>query len=60
MPSERNSDSRRFNLTVRAYDLGEPSLHSDVEITIFVTDENDHSPEFQNPFYLVKFCNFGL
>jgi hypothetical protein len=55
MPSERNSDSRRFNLTVRAYDLGEPSLHSDVEITIFVTDENDHSPEFQNPFYLVKF-----
>jgi hypothetical protein len=45
-------------LTVRAYDLGEPSLHSDVDVTVFVTDENDHAPEFENQFYLVNAVSF--
>ena len=51
---DRSSDSRRFNITLRAYDLGEPSLFSDVSVTIFITDENDHAPVFENPFYLVR------
>ena len=54
MDTDNNADSRRFNLTLRAYDLGEPSLFTDVDVTIFVTDENDYAPIFENPFYLVR------
>jgi len=48
-----DSDARSFNLTVRAYDLGDPTLFSDVPVTIYVTDENDHEPIFDQPFYMV-------
>ncbi len=54
MDTDANADSRRFNITLRAYDLGEPSLFTDVDVTIFVTDENDYAPVFENPFYLVR------
>ncbi len=41
-------------LTVRAYDLGTPSLHSDVPVTVFVTDRNDHAPVFEREVYRVS------
>ncbi len=54
MDTDANADSRRLNITLRAYDLGEPSLFTDVDVTIFVTNENDNAPVFENPFYLVR------
>lgn len=43
-------DVRTFNLIVRAYDMGRPSLHSNVTVVIYVQDVNDHSPEFPSDF----------
>ena len=37
---------RFFNLTVRGYDLGQPQRGSDVPVVIYILDENDFSPEF--------------
>ena len=52
--SINNQGRRLFKLIVRAYDLGTPSLHNDVEIRIFVLDVNDHGPRFQQDVYRVK------
>lgn len=40
-----------YSLFVRASDLGEPSLSSTVTITIYIDDENDSPPSFQNSLY---------
>ena len=32
-------------MTVRAFDLGSPSLWADVEVRVFVLDQNDHAPK---------------
>ncbi|XP_067141770.1 cadherin-23 isoform X2 [Centruroides vittatus] len=44
-------DIRTFSLTVRAYDLGFPSLYNDVPVIIYIQDQNDHTPTFQRSFY---------
>ena len=43
-----------YNLTVRAYDLGTPSLWSNVDCVVYVTDENDNAPTFEKPYYKVN------
>ena len=35
-------------MTVRAFDLGSPSLWADVEVRVFVLDQNDHAPKVQD------------
>ena len=32
-------------MTVRAFDLGTPSLYSDVNVRVFILDQNDHAPK---------------
>ena len=49
-----NQRRRLLNLKVRAYDLGTPSLHTEVEVRIFVLDRNDHGPKFEKDLYTVK------
>ena len=49
-----NQRRRLLNLKVRAYDLGAPSLHSEVEVRIFVLDRNDHGPKFEKDLYTVN------
>ncbi|XP_022254266.1 cadherin-23-like [Limulus polyphemus] len=49
--AQGKGDIRTFTLTVQAYDLGLPSLHSDVSVVIYVQDKNDFSPVFQHSFY---------
>ncbi|XP_067000515.2 cadherin-23 [Anabrus simplex] len=40
-----------INLTVRAQDMGEPSLAMDVPVIIYVQDVNDHAPQFEHTYY---------
>ena len=40
-----------YNMTVRAFDLGTPSLYSDVNVKVFILDQNDHAPKV--PFLLI-------
>ncbi|XP_050735758.1 cadherin-23-like isoform X6 [Eriocheir sinensis] len=47
----QEGDLRSFNLTVKAYDLGEPPLSSEAAVVVFVVDENDHAPQFDRPLY---------
>ncbi|XP_035210796.1 cadherin-23-like isoform X2 [Stegodyphus dumicola] len=49
--SNEKGDIRTFELKVRAYDLGSPSLYSDVPVIIYVQDVNDFPPVFVQPFY---------
>lgn len=42
---------RTLYLTVRAKDLGTPSLHSDVELLVYVEDVNDNAPQFEHVYY---------
>ncbi|XP_042895459.1 cadherin-23 isoform X2 [Parasteatoda tepidariorum] len=49
--SNENGDIRTFQLKVRAYDLGTPSLYSDVPVTVYVQDVNDFPPVFVQPYY---------
>ncbi|KAI4457764.1 fat atypical cadherin-related [Holotrichia oblita] len=50
-PSEENV--RQLKLIVRASDLGMPTLFSDVPLTIYIQDVNDHAPIFEKLFYNV-------
>ena len=45
------SDSRNITLTIRAYDLGEPRLHSDTQVIVYVYDRNDFTPVFTKTMY---------
>ena len=40
-----------FNLTIRAQDLGNPPLHSEILVIVHVDDVNDHPPEFSKDIY---------
>ena len=42
-----------YNLTVRAFDLGSPSLSSEVTVVIFLIDQNDNPPLFSQMEYSV-------
>ncbi|KAG1683802.1 Cadherin-23 [Nymphon striatum] len=44
-------DISKMELKVRAYDLGEPSLFSDVSVIVYIKDMNDHAPRFQRAYY---------
>ncbi|XP_064108915.1 cadherin-23-like isoform X3 [Macrobrachium nipponense] len=48
---DQEGDIRFFNLTVKAYDLGERSLHSEVQVLVYVADVNDHAPQFDRHLY---------
>ncbi|XP_064458528.1 cadherin-23-like isoform X2 [Ornithodoros turicata] len=47
---QHRGDVRTFTLIVRAYDLGHPSLFSNVSVVIYVQDANDHAPVFSAGF----------
>ena len=53
IPPSPDGNDKFFELTVRAYDLGNPPLFSDVPVTIFVTDKNDNAPVFDRSLYKV-------
>ena len=38
---DNENGQRMFNLTIRAQDLGVPPLYSDVQVKVFVQDQND-------------------
>ncbi|KAL3277671.1 hypothetical protein HHI36_013017 [Cryptolaemus montrouzieri] len=42
---------RTLLMTIRAKDLGVPSLFTDVSLVIYVQDVNDNAPIFEYPFY---------
>lgn len=42
---------RQLRLTVRARDLGTPSLTSDVPLIIYLRDVNDNAPVFERALY---------
>ncbi len=44
---------RPINLTVRAADMGTPSLFTDTQVLIYVHDVNDYAPVFSRPSYAV-------
>ncbi|XP_046555855.1 protocadherin-11 X-linked-like isoform X2 [Haliotis rubra] len=44
----------RLNITVIAFDHGDPPMSSNVSLTIFILDENDNEPEFREAVYLFK------
>ena len=41
-------------MTVRAFDLGTPSLYSDVNVKVFILDQNDHAPKVLFPLILLR------
>ena len=43
-----------YNMTVRAFDLGTPSLYSDVNVRVFILDQNDHAPKVPFPLILLR------
>ncbi|WKX99935.1 hypothetical protein Q1695_014644 [Nippostrongylus brasiliensis] len=51
-PLDREENTEHF-LTVQAIDSGSPRLSSTADIKITVLDENDNSPEFDQPYYVV-------
>ncbi|XP_071547485.1 cadherin-23 isoform X3 [Panulirus ornatus] len=48
---DQEGDIRYFNLTIKAFDLGERSLSSEVPVVVYVADVNDHAPQFDRPLY---------
>ncbi|XP_071088266.1 protocadherin-11 X-linked-like isoform X1 [Haliotis cracherodii] len=44
----------RLNITVIAFDHGDPPMSSNTSLTIFILDENDNEPEFREAVYLFK------
>lgn len=42
---------QRYNFIVRAMDIGDPPLSSDVSITVIITDTNDNPPNFSQAIY---------
>jgi hypothetical protein len=47
----RGINVRPINLVVQARDMGTPSLSSEVLVTVYVQDVNDHSPQFEQDEY---------
>jgi len=47
----RGVNVRPVSLVVQAQDMGTPSLSSQVLVTIYVQDVNDHAPQFEKHEY---------
>lgn len=47
----RGVNVRPISLVVQAQDMGTPSLSSQVLVTIYVQDVNDHAPQFEKHEY---------
>ncbi|XP_046405905.1 cadherin-23 [Ischnura elegans] len=45
------SDIHEINLVIRAQDQGNPPLHTDVPLIIYLLDMNDHGPVFEKSHY---------
>ena len=43
---DREKDDTEYNITIRATDLGNPSLSGTTVVTIRIQDANDHKPQF--------------
>lgn len=46
-----NMNVRQIHLTLRANDLGQPSLATEAPLVIYVQDINDHAPRFEYELY---------
>lgn len=46
------AETKNFTLTIRASDLGSPSLFADTELIVLVYDRNDMAPVFQKTSYI--------
>lgn len=51
LPGSPDETERILHLAVRARDWGNPSLYNDVPLFIYVVDENDNAPVFQESYY---------
>lgn len=51
LPGSPEETERVLHLGVRARDWGSPSLYSDVPLFIYVKDENDNAPIFEEKYY---------
>ncbi|CAG5108412.1 Similar to Cdh23: Cadherin-23 (Mus musculus) [Cotesia congregata] len=51
IPGHRESSIRPLKLTIRARDLGTPSLSSDVPFIVYLKDVNDNEPIFERAVY---------
>jgi hypothetical protein len=47
----RSVNVRPLTLVVQAQDMGTPSLSSEVLVTVYVQDMNDHAPQFEQDEY---------
>ena len=47
----RGVNVRPISLVVQAQDMGTPSLSSQILVTIYVQDVNDHAPQFEKHEY---------
>lgn len=47
----RGVNVRPITLIVQAQDMGSPSLSSEVLVTVYVQDVNDHAPQFEQDQY---------
>ena len=41
-----STQAKMYNMTIRAFDLGSPSLWSDVPVVVYIVDQNDNAPQF--------------
>lgn len=48
---EHHVNIRPITLIVQAQDMGTPSLSSEVLVTVYVQDVNDHAPHFEQDEY---------
>jgi len=47
----RGVNVRPISLVVQARDMGTPSLSSEILVTVYVQDVNDHAPQFEQNEY---------
>ena len=48
-----NTQAQGYNMTVRAFDLGHPSLWSGISVVVHIMDQNDNAPQFSVTDYKV-------
>ncbi|XP_065338722.1 cadherin-23 isoform X2 [Cloeon dipterum] len=55
LPGSSKNGVRAMNLVIRAQDRGEPKpLYSEVSLTVYVQDVNDHAPRFEKLHYVTS------